>query len=183
MTANTSAQVYEGKIRQVAGCVFVLRSPAPHVLLISSRSDPSRWILPKGGYEAKDGSDPVTAAIRESWEEAGVRAADETRVVLLGTLDHTPKKKPHKPQKFWWYGYAADGVEGIKEFPAGPEWPEHEIRERAWFPLAEARKVLTKGNMVPALDWAVKQFGLIEPTAADAAAAPLTGSIIPIGKA
>ncbi|ORZ40617.1 hypothetical protein BCR44DRAFT_131248 [Catenaria anguillulae PL171] len=125
----------------------------------------------------------VTAALRESWEEAGVRALHPDHAVLLGTLEHTPKGKPHKPQKFWWYGYAADTVEStaaapaLQECAAGEDWPEHKIRERAWFPLAEARKVLTKSNMVPALEWAIEKFGLVE---VQESGGDLQGSIIPV---
>ncbi|KAI9220374.1 NUDIX hydrolase domain-like protein [Blastocladiella britannica] len=186
MTANTSEQVYSAKkVRAVAGTVVLALLPSPHVLLISSRSDPSRWILPKGGYERKDGPSPLSAALRETWEEAGVRCVHTDAAVLLGELDHTPGGKPNKPQRFWWYGYAVERVDGtgepaLAECAAGPEWPEHAIRARMWFPLAEARKVLTKKNMVPALEWAVAHYNLTTEPPSILPPAPLVDTIIPV---
>lgn len=61
-------QRYDGDTRLVAGCLPVM--PDGRVLLIGSvtRTD---WVLPKGGWE--DDETSVEAAVREAYEEAGVR--------------------------------------------------------------------------------------------------------------
>lgn len=41
------------------------------VLLVSSKKDPSSWLVPGGGVEV--GEEMTTAAMREAWEEAGVQ--------------------------------------------------------------------------------------------------------------
>lgn len=59
---------YDGDTRLVAGCLPVM--PDGRVVLIRSvkRTD---WILPKGGWESDETA--AEAAIREAYEEAGVR--------------------------------------------------------------------------------------------------------------
>ncbi len=60
--------------RKLAGCVPIRATNYecndPLVLLISSRSTPGKWVFPKGGY--KHGESAKEAAVRESWEEAGI---------------------------------------------------------------------------------------------------------------
>ncbi|KAL7749172.1 hypothetical protein RI367_005322 [Sorochytrium milnesiophthora] len=139
MTANTSAQIYDRHIRQVAGCIPVSAS-GTHVLLISSRAHPDEWIFPKGGHEVKDGPDPQAAAVRETWEEAGVRG---TVTAQLAKMDRTPKDKPKKQQCVWWYQLRVDKEE--------TSWPEMHIRRRKWFTMEQARLHLGKKYMSEAL--------------------------------
>ena len=54
-----------------AGGLVVRRTDGGHaVLLVSSRRDPSVWVLPKGHIEA--GESPEQTASREVREEAGI---------------------------------------------------------------------------------------------------------------
>lgn len=52
----------------------------------------SRWDLPKGMADA--GEDPRAAAVREAWEEAGLRLPAE-RLVDLGEFAYLPAKRLH----------------------------------------------------------------------------------------
>ena len=39
--------------------------------MVTSSSDPQRWVIPKGGWEIDESAQE--AAVRETWEEAGVK--------------------------------------------------------------------------------------------------------------
>ncbi len=55
-----------------AGVVFKLTSEGPRYLLVEASGTRDRWLFPKGHVE--DGETAAEAALREVWEEAGVRA-------------------------------------------------------------------------------------------------------------
>ncbi|MFD1510698.1 NUDIX hydrolase [Lacimonas salitolerans] len=62
---------HRGGIRtQYAALCFRIRKDKPQFLLVTSRGT-GRWIIPKG-WPMK-GRSPAKAALREAWEEAGVR--------------------------------------------------------------------------------------------------------------
>lgn len=54
------------------GVVFKLTGEGPRYLLVEASGTRNRWVFPKGHVE--DGETAATAALREVWEEAGVRA-------------------------------------------------------------------------------------------------------------
>lgn len=54
------------------GVVYRFKDATPELLLVSSRYDKSIWVLPKGHIEEGESSDET--AVREVFEEAGVRA-------------------------------------------------------------------------------------------------------------
>src|SRR5262245_34198839 len=54
------------------GVVFKLTSEGPRYLLVEASGMRGRWLFPKGHVE--DGETAAAAALREVWEEAGVRA-------------------------------------------------------------------------------------------------------------
>ena len=58
-------------VRQAGGVVIRRRDGSVQVLLITAKSRPKQWIIPKGHIE--DGETAPAAALRESEEEAGVR--------------------------------------------------------------------------------------------------------------
>ncbi len=70
------------------------------VLLVSSRQElfvchttgTDRWDLPKGG--AEPGEAPRDAAVREAWEEAGLRLPADA-LVDLGEFAYLPTKRLH----------------------------------------------------------------------------------------
>ncbi|XP_065057502.1 diphosphoinositol polyphosphate phosphohydrolase 2-like isoform X1 [Rhopilema esculentum] len=56
-----------------AGCVCIKDERKSEVLLVSSSKYVNKWIIPGGAIEP--GEDPVSAAVREVEEEAGVRGS------------------------------------------------------------------------------------------------------------
>lgn len=71
---------YDGDTRLVAGCLPV--TPDGRLVLIGSvkRSD---WILPKGGWETDETA--AEAAVREAYEEAGVRVGERVLTACIQT--------------------------------------------------------------------------------------------------
>uniref|UniRef100_T1J095 diphosphoinositol-polyphosphate diphosphatase n=1 Tax=Strigamia maritima TaxID=126957 RepID=T1J095_STRMM len=67
-----STRTYDGDgYRKRAACLCVRSEDENEVLLVTSSRTPDRWVVPGGGLEPDE--EPSTAAIREVWEEAGVR--------------------------------------------------------------------------------------------------------------
>lgn len=74
LSARDSVAVLDQPARQVAALCWRKVKGEREVLLITSR-DTGRWIVPKGWPIA--GLTDVQSALREAWEEAGVRAEAE----------------------------------------------------------------------------------------------------------
>ncbi|XP_047127969.1 diphosphoinositol polyphosphate phosphohydrolase 1 [Hydra vulgaris] len=53
-----------------AGCLCYKDASKKEILLVSSSSNDSLWVVPAGGIDP--GENPIQAAIREAYEEAGV---------------------------------------------------------------------------------------------------------------
>ncbi len=92
------------------------------VLLITSRNK-RRWVLPKGNIP--DGFTPRASAVKEAFEETGVRGYLFPRP--LGTYPHRSK----------------EGTRPVVLFPMEvlrieAKWPEKGDRRRKWFPLEDA---------------------------------------------
>ncbi|KAI7861533.1 NUDIX hydrolase domain-like protein [Spinellus fusiger] len=120
-------QLYdENSVRQVAGCVPI-DTHTGRVLLIASSKHKGVWVIPKGGWEKDESS--TDAALRETYEEAGVRG---TMAGLLGTFDVA--ENGITKTRFWIYELH---VEQVLE-----EWPEKKERQRQWFTYEEAIKAL-----------------------------------------
>lgn len=88
-------------VRLVAGCIALSgpgtvgeEEPCTHVLLITSKAHPKRWILPKGGCELDE--TPKQSALREAWEEGGI--VGRCTRFLGRVFDERPSKK--KPVAF-----------------------------------------------------------------------------------
>jgi 8-oxo-dGTP pyrophosphatase MutT (NUDIX family) len=92
------------------------------VCLVTSRSG-RRWVFPKGVIDP--GHTPGEAALLEAWEEAGV----------VGSLD---------PEPIGNYVYEKVGaphhvlVFRMRVIEARDDWPEREVRDRAWVTVEEA---------------------------------------------
>ncbi|KAI9030792.1 NUDIX hydrolase domain-like protein [Phycomyces nitens] len=113
----------ENNIRQVAGCL-----PIDHqekrFLLISSRKNADAWVLPKGGWEVNETKEQ--AALRETWEEAGVKGIIYKHIGVFADKTNKGKVKAHH------WVYELEIQEVVKKFP------ERKKRERRWFTYEEA---------------------------------------------
>lgn len=129
-----------------------------------ARRDDGAWSIPKGEY-AED-EDPWHAAQREFHEELGLAAPDGPR------LEFTPVKQPGGKVIT---AFAVRGELDVSESVSNTfelEWPKGsgkvrqypELDRVAWFPVAEARVKLLKGQ-VPLLDRLLEQLACEEPDA------------------
>lgn len=106
------------------------------VLLITSRKR-SRWVLPKG--KIKRGISAHRSAAREAFEEAGV----------VGTISAVPfgayrQVKTHDTGEV--------EMVTVRAFPMlvteqTARWPEMQIRQRCWMPIASAIEAVTNGEL------------------------------------
>jgi predicted NUDIX family NTP pyrophosphohydrolase len=151
-----------------AGLVlFRWREGALEVLLIHpggpywSKKDDGAWSIPKGLYKA--GEDARLAAEREFEEETGHRPEGER--IALGEI-----KLPSGKRLAVW---AVEGDFDLALFKSNAfrlEWPPRsghvqefpEADRAAWFPAADAKRKITKGQ-VPILERLFARLGL--PTA------------------
>jgi len=107
-----------------AGGVVVRRTDAgPEFLLVTSRSQPGEWVLPKGHIEA--GESEVEAALREVLEEAGVTAEAGD---LLGDLEYYNRSGRIRA-RFFLMTFQSEGKPG-------------EGRARAWLDADAAKRRL-----------------------------------------
>ena len=122
---------------QVAALCYRDTAEGKRVLLITSR-DTGRWIVPKGW--PRDGRDGPRAALQEAWEEAGVRKAE---------IESDP---------VGFYYYAKGMTEGltipveaqvyltrVKEL--GEDYPEADVRKRAWFTPERAAELVEEPDL------------------------------------
>ena len=114
-----------------AGCIVIRDANGVYeLLLVSSRSNPHEWILPKGSVEKLKAEgkmeDLAIAAARETQEEAGV----------LGTVGpevYVERIRDTKTHYFVmnWTGYSDD-------------WLERDQRRRSWRPVMEWMPSISK---------------------------------------
>ncbi|KAK9996668.1 hypothetical protein SO802_021354 [Lithocarpus litseifolius] len=128
--------------RQVVGCIpyryrKTNKSVELEVLVISSQKGKG-MLFPKGGWEIDE--DMKDAALRETFEEAGVRGVVEEE---LGSWTYKSKR--------------CDIMHNGYMFPLLvnkqlDQWPEQNIRQRKWLTATEAREVCQQGWMKEALN-------------------------------
>lgn len=106
-------------IRKGGGLVVRARRGGLQCLLVTSRSRPDRWILPKGTVDP--GETYEQAARREISEEAGVSVR---LVSQLGVV-----RRPGRVMTYFLYRYVADVT-----------WPEEDRRQRRWASLESAHR-------------------------------------------
>jgi 8-oxo-dGTP pyrophosphatase MutT (NUDIX family) len=103
------------------------RSRQLEILLVTSKSDPKRWILPKGSSEA--GESIELTAHREIEEEGGVHGE---MIVRLGVVRRTT-------QVITYFLFRATG--------APQRWMESTLRARRWVSLHEAERHLSQNDL------------------------------------
>lgn len=147
--------------RIVAGCV-VLNKERDRVLLISSSAHPKKWVIPKGGVET-DEPDYKSTAIRETWEEAGVKGRIVKDLGVIedmrppknwGTMEETDGILKHPPRsEFHFYEMIIE-----EEFEV---YPESDKRRRKWFKVDKAIEKLEENNR-PELATGIRRSSLFE---------------------
>jgi len=117
------------EVRAAGGVVWRLTPSGVDVLLVH-RPRYDDWSLPKGKLHR--GEPPRIAAVREVFEETGVRAALQ---YPLSTVRYLSRGRP-KVVDYW-----AMRVLSIEEFAAGSE-----VDDQRWVPVEEVDSVLTYGH-------------------------------------
>ncbi|UWR32595.1 NUDIX hydrolase [Sulfitobacter sp. W027] len=122
---------------QVAALCYRDTEAGKKVLLITSR-DTGRWILPKGW--PIDGLDGSGAALQEAWEEAGVTEAD-IESDPMGIFDYDKGLGEGLTVPVTTQVYLTR-VRDLSE-----EYPEADMRKRAWFTPQEASELVDEPDL------------------------------------
>ncbi|XDA74350.1 hypothetical protein R6Z07F_004572 [Ovis aries] len=109
-----------------AACLCFRSEQEDEVLLVSSSRYPDQWIVPGGGMEPEE--EPDGAAVREVYEEAGVKGKLGR---LLGIFENQDRK--HRT-----YVYVLTVTEILEDW----EDSVNIGRKREWFKVEDAIKVL-----------------------------------------
>jgi 8-oxo-dGTP pyrophosphatase MutT (NUDIX family) len=129
----------EGSVLQAGTVPVRVRAPGLEVCLVTSRGT-GQWGFPKGNIDV--GETSRSAALQETWEEAGVRG--ELVAEVQG------------------YAYAKSGrVHSVTMYllrvsEVADDWPERNQRRRRWVDVGEARRWIDRAELIPVLDSAVR---------------------------
>ncbi|MFN3209624.1 MAG: NUDIX hydrolase [Roseovarius sp.] len=128
---------------QFGALCYRMKSGKPQVLMITSRRT-GRWIIPKGW--PMEGRTPGESALREAWEEGGVRGRVAGPCLALfsytkgvGALDRLP---------------CVVMVYPVKVTALADDFPEAGQRKRRWMSLKKAAKRVDE----PELSHLLKSF-------------------------
>ncbi|XP_064614259.1 diphosphoinositol polyphosphate phosphohydrolase 2-like [Liolophura sinensis] len=122
-----STRTYDKEGYRLRAAAICVRDPNENeVLLVSSTIDSDKWVMPGGGVEPWE--DPESAALREAYEEAGIRGH------VIGR--HGIVEDASRRERTWVFSL---GVVQLLN-----TWPESERlgRKRKWFDLDDARNCL-----------------------------------------
>ncbi|XP_033941845.1 nudix (nucleoside diphosphate linked moiety X)-type motif 4a isoform X1 [Pseudochaenichthys georgianus] len=129
-------RTYDGEgFKKRAACVCFKNENEEEVLLVSSSRHPDQWIVPGGGMEPKE--EPCGAAVREVYEEAGVKGKLGR---LLGIFEQ------NKDSKHRTYVYTLIVTETLEDWEDSVKIG----RKRKWFNVDEAIRVLQSHKPVHA---------------------------------
>lgn len=139
LTERSGARTAYPPERQVAALCWRRERGRTEVLLITSR-DTGRWIVPKG-WPIKGLSD-AQAALREAWEEAGVRVeADKARHIGQFFYDKLLDDGSAIPIAAQLYKVR------LREGDLADRFPEVGQRKRAWVPAKKASKLVQEPDL------------------------------------
>ncbi|XP_028809830.1 diphosphoinositol polyphosphate phosphohydrolase NUDT4B isoform X2 [Denticeps clupeoides] len=128
-------RTYDGDgFKKRAACLCFRNDREDEVLLVSSSRHPDQWIVPGGGMEPEE--EPCGAAVREVYEEAGVKGKLGR---LLGVFENQDRKNRT-------YVYVLTVTETLEAW----EDSVNIGRKREWFTVEEAIKVLQNHKPVHA---------------------------------
>lgn len=122
---------------QVAALCVRQKEAKKEVLLVTSRGS-GRWIVPKGW--PIDGLNDADSALREAWEEAGVKD---------GKVSGEPVGQ-YTYDKFLGGGLAQPVVTNVYRVEVGKlakKYPESKQRKRRWVSPAEAANLVTEPEL------------------------------------
>ncbi|MGH0120831.1 UNVERIFIED_CONTAM: hypothetical protein FKN15_069657 [Acipenser sinensis] len=135
-------RTYDGEgYKKRAACLCFKNEREEEVLLVSSSRHPDQWIVPGGGMEPEE--EPGGAAVREVYEEAGVKGKLGR---LLGVFEAGVKGKlgrllgvfENQDRKHRTYVYILTVTETLEDW----EDSVNIGRKREWFKIEDAIKVL-----------------------------------------
>ncbi|KAM9312739.1 LOW QUALITY PROTEIN: diphosphoinositol polyphosphate phosphohydrolase 2 [Gastrophryne carolinensis] len=115
-----------------AACLCFRNENEDEILLVSSSRYPDQWIVPGGGMEPEE--EPGGAAVREVYEEAGVKGKLGR---LLGIFENQDRK--HRT-----YVYVLTVTEVMEDWEDSVNIGKcrSHFRKREWFKVEDALKVL-----------------------------------------
>ncbi|XP_072291529.1 nudix (nucleoside diphosphate linked moiety X)-type motif 4a [Eucyclogobius newberryi] len=120
-------RTYDGEgYKRRAACLCFKNEKEEEVLLVSSSRHPEQWIVPGGGMEPEE--EPCGAAVREVFEEAGVKGELGR---LVGIFEHNKNRKRT-------YVYILIVTETLENW----EDSVNIGRKRKWFKVDEAIREL-----------------------------------------
>ncbi len=122
---------------QVAALCYRQGASGKDVLLITSR-DTGRWILPKG-WPINGLNGPETA-LREAWEEAGVKTA-EIEAEATGRFDYVKRLDSGGAAQVETQVYLTRVIDMRNDFPEAAE------RKRAWVAPEEAANMVDEPGL------------------------------------
>lgn len=124
---DNQTRTYDGEgYKKRAACLCFKNDREEEVLLVSSSRHPDQWIVPGGGMEPDE--EPGSAAVREVYEEAGVKGKLGR---LLGIFENRDRK--HRT-----YVYILIVTEILEDW----EDSVNIGRKREWFKVEDAIKIL-----------------------------------------
>ncbi|XP_056455437.1 nudix (nucleoside diphosphate linked moiety X)-type motif 4a [Gadus chalcogrammus] len=133
---SNQTRTYDGEgFKRRAACLCFKNEGEDEVLLVSSSRHPDQWIVPGGGMEPEE--EPGGAAVREVYEEAGVKGKLGR---LLGVFEHNQDRK-HRT-----FVYVLTITETLDD------WEDSVTigRKRKWFKIDDALQVLQNHKPVHA---------------------------------
>ncbi|XP_041059528.1 diphosphoinositol polyphosphate phosphohydrolase 2-like [Cetorhinus maximus] len=132
---HNQTRTYDGEgYKKRAACLCFKNECEEEVLLVSSSRHPDQWIVPGGGMEPDE--EPGSAAVREVYEEAGVKGKLGR---LLGIFENRDRK--HRT-----YVYVLVVTEILEDW----EDSVNIGRKRKWFKIEDAIEVLQRHKPVHA---------------------------------
>ncbi|KAM4733546.1 nudix (nucleoside diphosphate linked moiety X)-type motif 4a isoform 1-T1 [Anableps anableps] len=130
-------RTYDGEgFKRRAACLCLRNEKEDEVLLVSSSRHPDQWIVPGGGMEPDE--EPSVAAVREVYEEAGVKGILGR---LLGIFEQHNQDRKHRT-----YVYTLIVTETLEDW----EDSVNIGRKRKWFKVEDAIRVLQSHKPVHA---------------------------------